>query len=77
MRTTVDLPPALHRRVRALAASRRTSVSATIAELTRQAIDQLEPDDEVVIDDESGLPAFAAERAISNDEVLAFLDEDE
>ena len=38
MRTTVDLPPALHRRARELAKSRGQSLSAVLAELTARGL---------------------------------------
>ena len=42
MRTTVALPPAVHRRVRELAASRHQSMSAVIADLTLRGLAQFD-----------------------------------
>ena len=47
MRTTVDLPPAVHRRALELAHARGQSLSATLAELTARGLGQL--DEPVVV----------------------------
>lgn len=77
VRTTVDLPPLVYQRVKDLAERRRQSVSRTIAELTQRALADLGDPTEVKISPISGLPYISIGRPLTNDEVLAFLDDDE
>lgn len=77
MRTTVDLPPALYQRVKELAGRRGVSVSRTIAELTQRGLADFGEPTRVRISPVSGLPYISIGRPITNDEVLALLDEDE
>jgi hypothetical protein len=76
VRTTVDLPPAVHRRAQALAKSRGQSLSATVAELTTRGLGQL--DEPVVIrtDPTSGFPVLSVGRRITAADVAAALDGD-
>lgn len=76
MRTTVDLPPALHRRARALAKTRGQSLSATLAELTARGLSQL--DEPVVIrtDDVSGFPVLSVGRRVTSEDVATVLDDE-
>jgi hypothetical protein len=76
MRTTVDLPPALHRRAVALAELRGQSLSATLAELAARGLSQLDEPVVVRTDAVSGFPVISIGRRITSDEVAAALDED-
>lgn len=76
MRTTVDLPPALHRRAVELARRRGLSLSATLADLAARGLSQLDEPVVVRTDAMSGFPVLSVGRRISSDEVAAALDED-
>ena len=76
MRTTVDLPPALHRRALELAELRGQSLSATLAELAARGLSQLEEPVVVQTDAVSGFPVISIGRRVTSDEVAAALDED-
>ena len=75
MRTTVDLPPAVHRRALELAQVRGTSLSAVVAELTARGLGQL---DELVVvhsDPVSGFPVVSLGRRVTSEDVANALDE--
>ena len=76
MRTTVDLPPALHRRAVELAQLRGLSLSATLADLAARGLSQLDQPVVVRTDAISGFPVISIGRRITSDEVAAVLDED-
>ena len=76
MRTTVDLPPALHRRALELAELRGQSLSATLAELAARGLSQLDEPVVVQTDAVSGFPVISIGRRVTSDEVAAALDED-
>lgn len=76
MRTTVDLPPAAHRRVRELAASRHQSMSAVIADLTMRGLAGLDVEVEYRRDPRSGLPVIDVGRAITDADVADALDDE-
>ena len=56
MRTTVDLPPAVHRRAKEIAKARGQSLSATLAELTARGLGQLHEPVVIRTDATSGFP---------------------
>ena len=56
MRTTVDLPPATHRRATELARRRGMSLSRVLAELTADALDRLSDEEELSSDPRTGAP---------------------
>ena len=76
MRTTVDLPPAVHRRAQALATSRGQSLSATVAELTVRGLAALDEPVVVATDPVSGLPVISLGRAVTAAEVADALDDE-
>ena len=76
MRTTVDLPPALHRRVTALAQARGQSLSATLAELAARGLNQLKEPLAVSVDERSGFPVLQVGRRITSDDVATALDDE-
>ena len=75
MRTTVDLPPAVYRRARALAESRHQSLSATVADLTVRGLAALGEPVELATDPVSGLPVISLGRPVTAAEVTAALDD--
>ena len=76
MRTTVDLPPAVHQRARELAERNHASLSATLSDLViRGLADQATPI-RLSTDPRTGLPVFDLDRPITAQEVSDFLDED-
>ena len=76
MRTTVDLPPTVHRRAQELAKARGQSLSATLAELTARGLGQLDEPLLVRTDPESGFPLLSVGRRLTSDEVADALDEE-
>lgn len=76
MRTTVDLPSAVHRRAVALAQARGQSLSATLAELTARGLSQLDEPVVVRTDAVSGFPVISIGHRITSDDVATALDED-
>jgi hypothetical protein len=76
MRTTVDLPPAVHRR--ALEISKRTgqSLSAVVTELTVRGLSQLDEPVVISIDERSGFPVVSIGRRVTSEQVAAALDEE-
>lgn len=69
MRTTVDLPPALHRRAVELAKRRGESLSAVIADLTVRGFAQVDEPVTLQTDSRTGLPVLSIGRRITADEV--------
>lgn len=76
MRTTVDLPPAVHRRARALAEERHQSLSAVVADLAMRGLATLGEPLEVATDLTSGLPVITLGKRITSAEVAEALDEE-
>ena len=76
MRTTVDLPPAAHRRARELAEQRGQSVSAVVAEMTVRGLAQLDDTLLVTRDPGSGFPMISLGRRITSDDVARALDDE-
>lgn len=78
MRTTVDLPPGVHRRAVALARSRGQSLSATLAELTVRGLTQVDEEPvEIRIDERSGFPVMTfGGPPITEEQVVAILDDE-
>ena len=76
MRTTVDLPPAVHARATSIAHERRQSLSAVVAELTVRGLSALGESIEVTTDPVSELPTISIGAAISADDVAAALDDE-
>ncbi|MEO6206256.1 MAG: hypothetical protein ABIO67_12890 [Mycobacteriales bacterium] len=76
MRTTVDLPPAVHRRAQELARTRGQSLSATLAELTARGLGQLDEPMIVQTDPTSGFPVLSVSRRVTSGDVAAALDEE-
>lgn len=76
MRTTIDLPPAAHQRVRELAASRHQSMSAVVVDLTLRGLSQLDVAVEYTRDPVSGLPTIGVGQRITAEDVADALDDE-
>jgi hypothetical protein len=76
MRTTVDLPPAVHRRARELAKLRGESLSAVIADLTVRGFAQIDEPVILQTDPRSGMPVLSIGRRITANEVADALDDE-
>lgn len=76
VRTTTDLPPAIHRRARELAAERGQSLSTVIADLTARGLASLGEPVQVSVDTTTGLPSITLGRAITSEDVAAILDDE-
>lgn len=75
MRTAVDLPPDVHRRVKELAVSRGQSLPALIVELTILGLTDLGEPAEITIHAESGFPVLSIGHLITTTEVADLMDE--
>ena len=76
MRTTVDLPPAVHRRAVAIAKARGQSLSTTLAELTARGLSQLDEPLTISTDARSGFPVVSVGRRITSEDVADALDDE-
>jgi len=76
VRTTVDLPPAVHRRAQEIAKRRGLSLSAVVAELTIRGLSQLDEPVVVGTDSRSGFPVISVGRRVTSEQVAAALDEE-
>ena len=77
MRTTVDLPPAVHRRASELARERHQSLSTVVAELTTRGLATLGQPLQVTTDPVSGFPVLTlGDRAITSEDVADALDDE-
>lgn len=66
MRTTVDLPPAVHQRARRLAAGRGQSLSAVIADLTIRGLAVLDEPVVLATHEVTGLPVLPLGRPLTS-----------
>lgn len=76
MRTTIDLPPAVHQRARELAAQRGQSLSSVLADLTVRGLAQLGAPVELTTDARTGLPVLSLGRRITSRDVADALDDE-
>jgi hypothetical protein len=76
MRTTVDLPPAVHRRAVQLAKQRGQSLSSVIAELATYGLSRLNEPLVLRTDPQSGFPVVSLGRQITSEAVANALDEE-
>lgn len=74
MRTTIDLPDDLHRVASAIARDQKMSLSATLAQLVRQALGGGEAA-AVTISQRTGLPVVGLGQIITTDDVRALEDD--
>lgn len=75
MRTTVDLPPALHRRALELAQRQGQSLSAVVAELAARGLGQLDEPLTVATDPLSGFPVISIGKRVTSADVAEIVDE--
>lgn len=75
VRTTVDLPEAILEQVKALAAERGASVSATLADLTARGLVELHGPMKIRIDERSGFPVLDFGRPVSSEDIATALEE--
>jgi hypothetical protein len=76
MRTTVDLPPAVHRRASELAKRRGQSLSSVVAELATYGLSQLDEPMVVRTDPRSGFPVVSIGQRITSQDVADALDDE-
>ena len=76
MRTTVNLPPGVHRRAQELARARGQSLSTVIADLTVRGLAALDEPVRLTTDPQTGLPTITLGRRISSAEVADALDDE-
>jgi hypothetical protein len=76
MRTTVDLPPAVHRRAVEIAKRTGQSLSAVIADLAIRGLSQLDVPVVIATDERSGFPVVSVGRRVTSAQVAAALDEE-
>ncbi len=76
MRTTVDLPAAILEQVRAIAAARGVSISATIANLTQRGLREVQGPMKIRIDERSGFPVLDFGRRVTSEDIAAALDDE-
>lgn len=76
MRTTVDLPSAVHRRAVELANARGQSLSKVLAELTARGLGQLDEPLHIGTDKRSGFPVVSVGRRVTDDDVADALDDE-
>jgi predicted transcriptional regulator len=76
MRTTVDLPPAVHRRAQEIARERHQSLSAVVADLAVRGLATLGEPLELKTDGTSGFPVITLGRRLTSEEVAAALDDE-
>ena len=74
MRTTIDLPDDLHRVASAIARDQKMSLSATLAQLVRQALGGTDTAD-VTISERTGLPLVGLGHVITTEDVRALEDD--
>lgn len=75
MRTTVDLPLPTLERVKAIAAEREASVSATVADLTARGLAQLGTPVTLTTDPQTGFPLLTVGRSLSDADTVELIDE--
>jgi len=76
VRTTVDLPPAVHRRALEIAQRTGRSLSAVVADLTARGLSQLDEPVVVTTDERSGFPVVSVGRRVTSEQVAVVLDEE-
>ena len=76
MRTTVELPPAAHRRAREIAEQRGQSLSSVVADLTIRGLAQLDEPVRVTTEPVSGFPTISIGRRITSEDVASALDDE-
>lgn len=76
MRTTVDLPPAIHARAKAVAEQRQVSLSAVIADLTARGLAQLDEPTRIETHPVTGLPFIRTGLPVTPEDVADLIDDE-
>ena len=77
MRTTIDLPPDLHRQALSLARDTSRTLSETVADLMRRALAQGQPPESGITRDElTGLPVFSIGAVVTTEDVRSLEDDE-
>ncbi|XVX19628.1 hypothetical protein ACQP1U_15150 [Actinomycetota bacterium] len=76
MRTTVDLPPAVHRRARELAEARGQSLSRVLADLATLGLAQLDEPVVLEADPVTGLPVLSLGQRVTASDVAEALEDE-
>jgi hypothetical protein len=76
VRTTVDLPPAVHRRATELAKQSGKSLSSVVAELATYGLSRLDEPLVVSTDPRSGFPVVSLGHRVTSQEVADALDDE-
>lgn len=74
--STVELPPAAHRRAREIAEQRGQSLSSVVADLTIRGLAQLDEPIRVTTEPLSGFPMISLGRRVTSDDVASALDDE-
>jgi len=77
MRTTIDLPPELHRQAKDIAHDKSWTLSEAVAWLMRRGLGEGREEPELVRDELTGLLTVRVGRVITTDEVKRFLEDEE
>lgn len=75
MRTTVDLPPAVHRRAKEIAEERHESLSSVVGELALRGLASLDEPVRFTMSPKTGLPVFTLGRRITSADVADAIEE--
>ncbi|GAA3602535.1 antitoxin VapB29 [Marihabitans asiaticum] len=75
MRTTVDLPPAVHRRASEIARESGRSLSSVVAELTGRGLAQLGAPMSIATHPETGLPVLSVGEVVTSADVADAVDD--
>ncbi|HIZ36301.1 MAG TPA: hypothetical protein H9815_11030 [Candidatus Ruania gallistercoris] len=76
MRTTINLPPAVHRRAREIAEQRGQPLSTVLADLTVRGLAQLDAPVDLATDERTGLPVLSIGRRVTSAQVAELLDDE-
>jgi len=77
MRTTIDIPPILHQRIKAYAKEQGQSFSETATEALVRGMAPIDEPTTLHIDPVTGLYVFDSGRPITSEEVADLIDEDD
>ncbi|MCL1841527.1 MAG: hypothetical protein FWF75_07265 [Propionibacteriaceae bacterium] len=77
MRTTIDIPPILHQRIKDYAKQRGESFSAAATEALMRGMAPIETPSTLQVSPVTGLLVFDSGRPITSEEVADLIDEDD
>lgn len=76
MRTTVNLPDDLHRRIVSVAKDMNKTMSEALVDILRRGLGQPASKLAITVDAETGLPQIELGDVVTTDEVRSLIDED-